>query len=48
MLSGIIKHKLMVQFLCVLRSYELNKEVDRSHREIKQALTCEYCPWCRC
>jgi len=38
----------MEQFLCVLSSYKLNKEVDRSHREIKQELTCEYRPWCSC
>jgi len=31
-----------------LSSYELNKEVDRSHSEIKQALTCEHRPWCSC
>jgi len=31
----------MEQFLCVLSFYELNKKVVRSHREIKQALTCD-------
>jgi len=31
-----------------LSLYTLNKEVVRSHREIKQALTCEHRPWCNC
>jgi len=32
----------------VLSGYNLNKEVVRSSREIKQALTCEFPPWCSC
>jgi len=38
----------MEQFICVLSFYELKKEVVRSYREIKQALTCEHRPWCSC
>jgi len=32
----------------VLSDYDLNKEVVRRFRETKQAVTCDYPPWCSC